>query len=59
MSPVAYSVGGVNAEDGRWLKGLEKEITCLKNVVADQALDMDPPKEVNRGNIQAQLAAES
>ena len=42
--------GGMKAEDAKRLKELEKENTRLKRIVADQALDIDMLKELNRGN---------
>ena len=42
--------GGMKADDAKRLKELEKENTRLKRIVADQALDIDMLKEVNRGN---------
>jgi hypothetical protein len=40
----------VKADDARKLKELEKENQRLKRIVADQALDIDMLKELNRGN---------
>jgi transposase-like protein len=42
--------GGMKADDAKRLKELERENTRLKKIVADQALDIDMLKEVNRGN---------
>ncbi len=42
--------GGMNADDAKRLKELERENTRLKKIVADQALDIDMLKELNRGN---------
>ena len=42
--------GGMKADDAKRLKELEKENARLKRLVADQALDIDMLKEVNRGN---------
>jgi len=42
--------GGMKADDAKRLKELEKENTRLKRIVADQALDIDMLKEINRGN---------
>ena len=42
--------GGMKADDAKRLKELEKENTRLKKIVADQALDIDMLKELNRGN---------
>ena len=42
--------GGMKADDEKRLKELEKENARLKRLVADQALDIDMLKEVNRGN---------
>jgi transposase-like protein len=42
--------GGMKADDARKLKELEKENQRLKRIVADQALDIDMLKELNRGN---------
>ena len=42
--------GGMKADDAKRLKELEKENVRLKRLVADQALDIDMLKEVNRGN---------
>ncbi len=42
--------GGMKADDAKRLKELEKENSRLKKIVADQALDIDILKEVNRGN---------
>ena len=40
----------MKADDAKRLKELEKENTRLKRIVADQALDIDMLKELNRGN---------
>ena len=42
--------GGMKADDAKKLKDLEKENQRLKRIVADQALDIDMLKELNRGN---------
>ena len=42
--------GGMNADDAKKLKELERENVRLKRIVADQALDIDMLKELNRGN---------
>ena len=42
--------GGMKADDAKELKDLRKENTRLKKIVADQALDIDMLKELNRGN---------
>ena len=42
--------GGMNPSETKRLKELEKENTRLKKLVAEQALDIDLLKEVNRGN---------
>jgi putative transposase len=42
--------GGMKANDAKRLKELERENTRLKKIVADQALDIDMLKELNRGN---------
>lgn len=42
--------GGMKSEDAKRLKELEKENARLKKMVADQALDLDMLKELNRGN---------
>ena len=42
--------GGMKAEDAKRLKQLEAENARLKRIVADQALDIDMLKELNRGN---------
>ena len=41
--------GGAKTETVKRLKGLEKENARLKKLVAEQALDMDMLKEINRG----------
>ena len=41
--------GGMKADDAKRLKELEKENQRLKRIVADQALDIDMLKELNRG----------
>ena len=41
--------GGMNPSETKRLKDLEKENTRLKEQVAEQALDIDLLKEVNRG----------
>jgi transposase-like protein len=43
--------GGMKADDAKRLKELERENSRLKRIVADQALDIDMLKEVNRGNL--------
>ncbi len=42
--------GGMSQQEAKRLKELEKENARLKKMVADQALDIDILKEVNRGN---------
>jgi len=42
--------GGVKADDAKRLKELEKENARLRRLVADQSLDIDMLKAVNRGN---------
>jgi putative transposase len=42
--------GGMKADDAKELRELKKENTRLKKIVADQALDIDMLKELNRGN---------
>jgi len=42
--------GGMKADEAKRLKELERENGRLKKLVADQALDIDILKEVNRGN---------
>ena len=42
--------GGMKADDAKRLRELEKENARLKRIVADQALDIDMLKELNRGN---------
>ncbi len=42
--------GGMSPQEAKRLKELEKENARLKNMVAEQALDIDILKEVNRGN---------
>jgi len=42
--------GGMKAEDAKELRELRKENQRLKKIVADQALDIDMLKELNRGN---------
>jgi putative transposase len=42
--------GGMSSREAKRLKELEKENARLKKLVADQALDIDILKEVNRGN---------
>jgi putative transposase len=42
--------GGMKADDAKELKELRKENQRLKKIVADQALDIDMLKELNRGN---------
>jgi len=42
--------GGMKADDARELRDLRRENTRLKKIVADQALDIDMLKELNRGN---------
>lgn len=42
--------GGMNTSEARRLKELESENARLKKLVAEQALDIDILKEVNRGN---------
>ena len=41
--------GGMKADDAKKLRELEKE-QRLKRIVADQTLDIDMLKELNRGN---------
>ncbi len=42
--------GGMNSSEARRLKELEKENARLERLPAEQALDIDILKEVNRGN---------
>ena len=42
--------GGMNPQEAKRLKELEKENARLKKLVAEQALDIDLLKEVSRGN---------
>ena len=42
--------GGMKADAAKRLKELERENQRLKRIVADQALDIDMLKDVNRGN---------
>ena len=42
--------GGMKADAAKRLKELERENQRLKRIVADQALDIDMLKKVNRGN---------
>ena len=42
--------GGMSTSEAKRLKELENENARLKKLVADQALDIDILKEVNRGN---------
>ena len=42
--------GGMSSQEAKRLKELEKENARLKKLVAEQALDIDILKEVNRGN---------
>ena len=42
--------GGMKADDAKELRELRKENQRLKKIVADQALDIDMLKELNRGN---------
>lgn len=40
----------MKADDAKRLKDLERENARLKKMVAEQALDIDMLKELNRGN---------
>jgi hypothetical protein len=40
----------MKADDAKRLRELERQNARLKRIVADQALDIDMLKEVNRGN---------
>jgi putative transposase len=42
--------GAMSSQEAKRLKELEKENARLKKLVAEQALDIDILKEVNRGN---------
>jgi len=42
--------GGMKADDAKELRDLRKENSRLKKIVADQVLDIDMLKELNRGN---------
>ena len=42
--------GGMSSQEAKRLKELEKENARLKKLLAEQALDIDILKEVNRGN---------
>jgi putative transposase len=50
--------GGMNPSETKRLKDLEKENIRLKKLVAEQALDIDLLKEVNRGNFWARSGEE-
>ena len=45
-----HQYGGMKDNAAKRLKELERENTRLKKIVADQALDIDMLKELNRGN---------
>ena len=42
--------GGMNSQEAKRLKELEKENARLKKLLAEKELDIDLMKEVNRGN---------
>ena len=42
--------GGMKSEEAKRLKNLEEENKQLKKLVADQALDIQMLKEINKGN---------
>ena len=42
--------GGMKSEEAKRLKQLEEENQRLKKLVADQALDIQMLKEINKGN---------
>jgi hypothetical protein len=42
--------GGMKADDAKELRELRKENQRLKKIAADQALNIDMLKELNRGN---------
>jgi putative transposase len=42
--------GGMNSQEAKRLKELEKENARLKKLLAEKELDIDLLKEVNRGN---------
>lgn len=42
--------GGMKADDAKELKELRRENQRLKKIVADQVLDIDMLRELNRGN---------
>ena len=42
--------GGMKSEEAKRLKQLEEENSRLKKLVAEQALDIEMLKEINRGN---------
>jgi len=42
--------GGMKSDDARRLRELERENARLKKLVAEQVLDIDMLKELNRGN---------
>lgn len=50
--------GGMKADDAKRLKELEKENARLERLVADQTLDIDMLKKVNRGNFSARIASD-
>jgi transposase-like protein len=43
--------GGMKADGAKRLKELERKNSRLKKIVANQALDIDMLKEVNRGKV--------
>jgi putative transposase len=50
LAPLAHQYGGMKADDAKELKELRRENQRLMKIVADQALDIDMLKELNRGN---------
>jgi len=51
LSPLAEPVGGMEAQEAKRLKELEKENTRLKKMVADLMLDKEMLKDLAAGNI--------
>ena len=50
MEPLACAVRGMKADEAKRLKQLEGENQRLKELVAEQALDIDILKELAEGN---------
>src|SRR5437899_1032634 len=53
-----HQFGGIKGPEMAWMKELEKENARLKKIVAQQAMNIDALKDINRKNWQARRASD-